>query len=93
MADWISGFVPECKTYVEVFGGAYWVYVNSNIHKGCDKAIYNDFNPYMTNLFMCASEPETFSKFIESEDPPLQTKGISDLSEDCKNYFRICKRK
>jgi len=30
MADWISGFVPECETYVEVFGGAYWVYINSD---------------------------------------------------------------
>jgi hypothetical protein len=31
MSDWISGFVPECEIYVEVFGGAYWVYVNSDI--------------------------------------------------------------
>ena len=37
MSDWISGFVPKCETYVEVFGGAYWVYVNSNIHERCDK--------------------------------------------------------
>ena len=65
MADWISGFVPECDTYVEVFGGAYWVYINSDIHERCGKAIYNDFNPYMTNLFRCSSHPKVFSKFID----------------------------
>ena len=91
MADWISSFVPECETYVEVFGGAYWVYVNSNIHERCEKAIYNDFNPYMTNLFLCTSKPETFSNFIDSEKLPLQTKGIPVLSKKCKKYFRTCK--
>ena len=91
MSDWISSFVPECETYVEVFGGAYWVYVNSNIHEKCDKAIYNDFNPYMTNLFRCASDPKTFSKFIDSKDIPLQKKGKPEFSQACFNYFYKCK--
>ena len=75
MADWISDFVPECETYIEVFGGAYWVYVNSDIHERCDKAIYNDWNPFMTNLFRCASNPKEFVKFIDKKNPPLQTRG------------------
>jgi len=91
MADWISGFVPECETYVEVFGGAYWVYVNSDIHERCQKAIYNDFNPYMTNLFRCASDPKTFSKFIDSKNIPLQEKGKPELSQACYDYFYKCK--
>ena len=91
MADWISGFVPECETYVEVFGGAYWVYVNSDIHERCEKAIYNDFNPYMTNLFRCASSPQTFSKFIDKKNLPLQTKGKPELSQPCKDFFYECK--
>ena len=91
MSDWISGFVPECETYVEVFGGAYWVYVNSDIHERCEKAIYNDFNPYMTNLFRCASSPQTFSKFIDKKNPPLQTKGKPELSQPCKDFFYECK--
>ena len=29
MAKWISGYIPDdIETYVEVFGGAFWVYVN-----------------------------------------------------------------
>ena len=91
MSDWISGFVPECETYVEVFGGAYWVYVNSDIHERCEKAIYNDFNPYMTNLFRCASSPQTFSKFIDKKNLPLQTKGKPELSQPCKDFFYECK--
>ena len=91
MADWISGFVPECETYVEVFGGAYWVYINSNIHERCDKPIYNDFSPYMTNLFRCASDPKVFAKYIDRRDLPLQTKGKPELSQPCKDFFYECK--
>ena len=93
MADWISSKVPEdVETYVEVFGGAYWVYVNSDIYKRVDCAIYNDFNPYMTNLFRCASKPESFSKFINDEEIPRQKKGFPKLGESCHNFFDKCKR-
>ena len=67
------------------------MYVNSDIHERCEKAIYNDFNPYMTNLFRCASSPQTFSKFIDKKNPPLQTKGKPDLSQPCKDFFYECK--
>ena len=43
MAEWISDYIPESETYVEVFGGAFWVYVNSDIHERMNKVIYNDF--------------------------------------------------
>ena len=92
MSNWISGFVPECETYVEVFGGAYWVYVNSDIHERCEKAIYNDFNPYMVNLFRCASDPKTFSKFIDNKNIPLQKKGRPELSKECSDFFYQCKK-
>ena len=91
MSEWISSFVPECDTYVEVFGGAYWVYINSDIHERCENVIYNDFNPYMTNLFRCASTPKPFSKFIDKKKPPLQEKGKPQLSDDCCDYFYECK--
>ena len=92
MADWISSYVPECETYVEVFGGAYWVYVNSDIHERCQKAVYNDFNPYMVNLFRCASDPKTFSKFIDNKNIPLQEKGKPELSKECSDFFYQCKK-
>ena len=91
MSDWISGFVPECETYIEVFGGGYWVYINSDIYERCDKAIYNDFSPYMSNLFRCASSPKQFTKFIDKKNPPLQIKGKPELSQPCKDFFYECK--
>ena len=93
MAQWISKLVPrDIETYVEVFGGAYWVYINSDIHERCEKIIYNDFNPYMVNLFRCASEPELFSKFIDEEKVPRQKKGQPELSKSCKDFFDKCKK-
>ena len=93
MAQWISDFVPsDIETYVEVFGGAYWVYINSDIYKDVNRVIYNDFNPYMVNLFRCASEPELFSKFIDEEKVPRQKKGQAELSNSCKDFFNKCKR-
>ena len=92
MANWISPFVPsEIDSYVEVFGGAFWVYINSDIHKRADNIVYNDFNPMMSNLFRCASDPKTFSKFIDKKNPPLQTKGKPELSQPCKDFFYDCK--
>ena len=45
MAKWIGEYIPQNETYVEVFGGAFWVYVNGNIDS--KQIVYNDFNKYM----------------------------------------------
>ena len=61
MADWISEYIPtKFDTYVEVFGGAYWVYVKGDVNKkfGLQKVIYNDFNRFMVNLFECFRKEE-----------------------------------
>ena len=63
-AKWISSFFPSNITdYMEVFGGAMWVYIKSVISPR--KAIYNDFNPYMCNLFTCSKEYERFLPYVE----------------------------
>ena len=87
MADWISSFVPECETYVEVFGGAYWVYINSDVYERIDKAVYNDFNPYMTNIFRCSSTPTQFSKFVDSKNIPLQSGPEKSTLDECRQVF------
>lgn len=54
-SKWIDPFFPEdATTYVEVFGGAMWMYwmsgklpVNTNV--------YNDFNRHLANVFLCCS--------------------------------------
>ena len=92
MAEWINGFIPQdIKIYVEVFGGAYWVYMKGDIHERVDQAIYNDFNPYMTNVYRCASSPKQFSKFIESKNVPLQSGPNKSTLDECRQYFYQCK--
>tara|TARA_R110002153_G_C13332498_1_gene498332 strand:+ start:20687 stop:21523 length:837 start_codon:yes stop_codon:yes gene_type:complete len=77
MSEWIGGFIPqEFDTYVEVFGGAFWVYINGSIHKkrSLERIIYNDFNRFMTNLFECCSNPDEFYqriKDVKVQDPDL----------------------
>ena len=46
MAPWIHSFIPSgIETYVEVFGGAFWVYMKSDVDNPLAKQhIYNDFN-------------------------------------------------
>ena len=63
MAEWISSYIPNnIKTYVEVFGGAYWTYLNSDIYSrpALENIIYNDYNRYMVNLFECCRTPQEF---------------------------------
>ena len=68
MAKWIGSYIPnDIETYVEVFGGAFWVYVNGEVHKKpiLKNVIYNDFNRYMTNLIACCRNPQEFLKSMD----------------------------
>ena len=53
-SKWICSYIPQIGTYAEIFGGAMWVYIAGHIN--CEKAIYNDFNKYMFNLFTCCKD-------------------------------------
>lgn len=67
-AKWINSFIPKnIDTYIEVFGGAMWVYIKGDIN--ADKIIYNDYNPFMANLFACCKEYKEFIKYVDSVDP------------------------
>ena len=62
-AKWINEFIPEkIEKYIEVFGGAFWVYLRSNIK--AKKVVYNDVNPFMANLFACCREYDTFLSYL-----------------------------
>ena len=50
-AKWIANHFPKHDTYVEPFGGAFWVYLISNIN--ANKNVYNDYNRYISNIFYC----------------------------------------
>ena len=88
MSKWICGYIPDdIETYIEVFGGAFWVYVNGDIYKknNLKKVIYNDINRYMVNLFECCRSPEEFYSFmlkISSQDKDLFYKFQKDIFDN-----------
>lgn len=73
-SKWITPQLPEpltYGTYVEVFGGAFWVYVNGifPLVKDSDhQIIYNDANSFMANNWFCLSYK------------------LEELREICENY-------
>jgi DNA adenine methylase len=63
MSKWIGSHIPnDIETYVEVFGGAFWVYVKGDINQkpNLKEVVYNDKNLFMANLFGCMREPKVF---------------------------------
>ena len=88
MAKWISEYIPDdIETYVEVFGGAFWVYVNGDVHTRpkLQKVIYNDFNRYMVNLFACCKNPQKFYNSmidIKAQDEELFYKFKKEVFDD-----------
>ena len=55
-ASWISPYIPSnIKTYVEVFGGAMWIYWESN-KVPVETNVYNDFNRHLVNVYACGIE-------------------------------------
>ena len=66
-SKWISPYIPSnFNTYVEVFGGAMWLYWMSN-KVPVETNVYNDFNRHLSNIFLCASsDPTHFRDVLES---------------------------
>jgi DNA adenine methylase len=88
MAKWIGSYIPnDIETYVEVFGGAFWVYVNGEVHRKpiLKNVIYNDYNRYMTNLLACCRNPQEFLKSMDeivAQDSELFYKFKKDVFEN-----------
>tara|TARA_R110000744_G_scaffold166804_1_gene284081 strand:+ start:176 stop:979 length:804 start_codon:yes stop_codon:yes gene_type:complete len=91
MAKWIGSYIPENKTYVEVFGGAFWVYINGEISS--KRIIYNDKNRFMANLFECMRTPTEFLEsliLMESQNKEqfdLCQKQLNTIVDSNINYF------
>ena len=85
-ARWIRSFIPAVKTYAEIFGGAMWVYIaNDSLKNGsisCNKAIYNDYNKYMYNLFTCCKNYDELY-FLARQLEPWNP----DTFDKCQSVF------
>ena len=75
MAEWISTYIPNnIETYVEVFGGAYWVYLKTDVYRNpkLNKTVYNDYNRYMVNLFECCRTPKEFYDYMVGTESQIR---------------------
>ena len=61
IGKWIVPFIPkDIETYVEPFGGMFWVFFNMNLkdYPNLKTVVYNDFNKLNANLFRCSKNYE-----------------------------------
>jgi len=88
IGKWIKDYIPtDIKTYVEPFGGMYWVYFNLNLKEYPNtEFIYNDTNEMNYNLFKCVMEsPETLYEMMD--ELPNQEEGNSNGHPEVAKLF------
>lgn len=58
---WLDQLFPKTgyDTFVEVFGGAGWVSVKSKSITVANTRVYNDFNPWIANIYECFRSHQT----------------------------------
>lgn len=68
IGKWIRDYIPsDIETYIEPFGGQFWVFYNMDLDKytKLKKVVYNDFNPLNVNLFNCVKNHTQFKEVIK----------------------------
>jgi DNA adenine methylase len=92
ISKWIIPYIPkDIKYYCEPFSGAFWVYLKMDLKKYPDleKIVYNDYNDYLVNFFMCCKDYKNFHPFVskyESQNKDLFYKFQKDLYKDKVPY-------
>ena len=69
IGKWVKNYIPkDIETYVECFGGMYWVYFNLELphYTNLEKIVYNDFNPLNVNVFNCVRNYDDFYQVIKN---------------------------
>lgn len=85
ISKWIIPFIPkDIKTYCEPFSGAYWVFLKMDLkeYPNLNTIVYNDFNDYLVNFFMCCQDHIHFHEFVskyKSQDKDLFYEFQNDL--------------
>ena len=72
IGKWIRDYIPtDIETYVETFGGMFWVYFcMEDKYPNLKQVVYNDFNQLNYNLFDCVrgSNYKEFGQLLLLED-------------------------
>lgn len=85
-ASWINSFIPRnLDKYVEIFGGAFWVYLKSDFE--AKDVVYNDVNPFMANLFACCTQYNKFLEYITKYDAQ-NTELFNEFRDEVAERFK-----
>ena len=96
IGTWIRDYIPnDIETYVETFGGMFWVFfrMDDTKYPNLKKVVYNDFNPLNYNLFknVRGSNYESFGELLLNEDcqgykDEYDVTTVDDLTNKFKSY-------
>ena len=87
----IPNIPTDIETFVEIFGGMYWVFFKMNLsdYPNLKTVVYNDFNRLNSNLFKCLNDHKTLLE--ECLKLPTQQKGVYPTPYICKETFNKIK--
>jgi DNA adenine methylase len=89
IGKWIRDYIPtDIETYVETFGGMFWVYFcMEDKYPNLKNIVYNDFNQLNSNLFDCVrgTNYKSFGDLLMLED--CQNKDIADTPEQLQLHI------
>ena len=91
ISKWIIPHIPNnIETYVEPFGGMFWVFFNMDLTKysHLKTVVYNDFNKLNSNLFNCVKQYDRL--YDELQKYPIQKYKVYD--EDPTPYKELFKQ-
>lgn len=93
ISSWIIPFIPKnVETYVEPFGGMFWVFFKMNLkeYPNLKNIVYNDFNPLNSNLFRCMKDYNRL--YEEMKHYPTQKMGEDIDPIEYQEMFKSCQQ-
>jgi DNA adenine methylase len=93
IGKWIAPLIPKnIETYVECFGGMYWVFFNMNIedYPNLKTVVYNDFNKLNANLFRCSKQYDRLLR--ELQEYPRQEYHNPITPPFYADLFNLCQK-
>jgi DNA adenine methylase len=93
ISKWIIPYIPtDIETYVECFGGMFWVFFKMDLKKypNLKTIVYNDINPLNANLMRCAKQYDRLLE--EMEKYPYQVMGEDIDPKEYVEMFNKCQK-
>lgn len=91
ISKWIIPFIPkDIETYVEPFGGMYWVFFKMVLkdYPNLNTVVYNDFNRLNANLFNSVKDYDTLHQHMSTY--PTQVMGEDIDPKEYEECFKRC---